>query len=395
METFLKLLAACLTLLSSCTSSAQGWTRINALPHSEFTAFQVIDGTIYTATGNMLYTSSDNGETWNGSEFTNEEDIHIFNFKKFGNRIFAGTEKGVFSALATAVEGLWRYDINTFEISSFAERDNRLYASIQGAGVIRYNGAGWSDYSNGLPNYSYNVSKIVDTPGELLALAGGNGTFYRFNSAQGQWTEDYYTGNFLPGLIIQDAMLLDGVLYASLYNMILRSDDFGANWITDQAGLPYGQGRFMYAGQEDLYALTTDGESTTKINRRPIDASAGAPWNNDSEVLPIYTWAMGELGNKTFLAANQGVYVFDTTMGHENPQLKNVVIYPNPSADGRFTLQTEATIDELTVYDLSGRSLTTEKHLDNGETFTVPNPGLYIVSVTIGNTSQTYKIAMK
>lgn len=396
MESILKFFAAMLALLASCTAEAQGWSQINGLPAQPFTAFEVIDGKIFAATGNSIYTSTDGGDTWNASAFTNQPDAFIYSFKKFGSRVFAGTTKGVFSAPSNNVAAMWNHDINTLPTNSFTEKDNVLYAAVEGFGVMRYNGVFWMGMNANLPTYSYNVEKVIATPNGLFAMAGANGTFYRYDFVQGQWIEDYFSNDgLLPGLMTQDVLLVDGVLYMSTYNMLLRSNDLGDNWNADQTGLPSGQWRFMHAGHENMYAVTTDGDSTTKLNRRPLNAPAGTSWNNISEVLPWFTYAMAEHDGKIFMAALDGVYVFDTTMGNGNPALTNVVLYPNPSADGRFTLQTESPIDEITVHDLSGRTLMTDKAIDNGYTFMLNTPGLFIVNATKGHTTQSYKIAVK
>lgn len=396
MESILKFFAALLVLLTSCTTKAQGWTQLDNLPAQPFTAFEVIDGKIYAASGNSLYTSTNGGETWSETDFTNQPDAFIYSFKKFGSRIFAGTTKGVFSAPANNVSALWNHDINTLPINGFSEKDNVLYAAVEGFGVMRYNGVFWMGMNAGLPTYSYNVEKIIATPNGLFAMAGANGTFYRYDFAQGQWIEDYFSDEgLLPGLMTQDVLMLNGVLYMSTYNKLLRSDDLGDNWSADQTGLPSGQWRFMHAGHQNMYAITTDGDDITKLNKRPLDAPAGTAWNNDSEVLPWFTFAMAEHDGKIFMAALDGVYVYDTTMGNGGHALKNTTLYPNPSADGRFTLQTDAFIDEITVHDLSGRTLLADKAIDNGYTFTINTPGLFIVNATKGQTTQSYKIAVK
>lgn len=396
MESILKFLGAVLALFASCTAEAQGWTQLDNLPAQPFTAFEVIDGKIFAASGNSLYTSTNAGETWSENDFTNQPDAFIYSFKKFGNRIFAGTTKGVFSAPANNVSALWNHDINTLPINGFSEKDNVLYAAVEGFGVMRYNGVFWMGMNTGLPTYSYNVEKVIATPNHLFAMAGANGTFYRYDFAQGQWVEDYFSDEgLLPGLMTQDVLMLDGVLYMSTYNMLLRSDDLGDNWNADQTGLPSGQWRFMYAGHENMYAITTDGDTTTKLNRRPHGATTGTTWSDDSEILPWFTFAMAEHDGKIFMAALDGVYTYDSTMGNGEHGLKNVAVYPNPSADGRFTLQTDIAIDEITVYDLSGRTLLTDKAIDNGYTFTITTPGLFIVNATKGQTTQSYKIAVK
>ena len=228
MSTILKLLMAALTFFTACDVSAQGWEKLENLPETEFSVITEIDGTLYAASGNTLYTSQDNGESWTDSEFTNDEEVTIICLTGFGDKIYAGTTDGVYSAPSDAVhDSEWNHDIFTLPVTSFAKKDDTLYASVYGFGAMVLNGTAWMNFSTGLPNNSQNVAKLVATDEALFALAGGNGTFYKYDFAAGSWEEHFYNGDIEAGVTMDDGLAVGTTLYACNGSTILRSDDGG------------------------------------------------------------------------------------------------------------------------------------------------------------------------
>jgi hypothetical protein len=347
----------CLLLFAVTGIQAQQWAKITALPETEFTMIQKVDGIIYAASGNMLYTSSDWGQTWQDAQYTNINGLIVYAFTKFNNRLYLGTSQGVFSTSVNQVHQPWNFDINTLPVTSFAEKDNILYASVEGFGVMKLmNGTAWIGFSNGLPSYSMSVTKILSTPADLLAFAGANGTFYRYNFALGEWTEDYYIDGIAAGLHVDDAKVIGNTIYVSRYNKVLRSDDLGNNWVHDQQGLSIGQNRHLYEGNSDLYCITTEGTSTTFISKRP-KTETNTSWAVNLEQTAFYTFDLLEQGDKLFAAAGDGLYVKNGTLGVNDPLVSPAVIkvYPNPSADGKFIIESDTPVNDVMVYDASGR----------------------------------------
>jgi len=379
------------TLFIAPTVGAQVWERIMDLPAAEFTALEVIDGSLYAASGNDLYISSDSGGTWTHSLITPQENIWISCFRKFNGRIYAGTSSGIFSASSHA--GIWSRDLQTEQVNSFTEKDGVLYASTEVFGVLKYNGAGWVPFNAGLPSYSRSVTEILDTPAGLLAIAGANGTFYRYNFTQSVWIEDYYSDSgFMAGIDVDDIINVGDTLYVSRYNSIYRSDDLGENWVEDKQGLLSGQTRLLYLSGDTLYSLSMIGSSLTRINRRDKDA-AGAGWAEDAAMAPL-TYAARELGGVLFLATSQGLYIPSETLGTPKAVDRAPAIYPNPS-DGRFNIAGDAPIHCIRVFNLAGKLVATFQEADGIRSFALPEAGAYLLSVQSGSAVTAHKVIVK
>jgi photosystem II stability/assembly factor-like uncharacterized protein len=393
MTTLVKLLTAVLALLSSCEASAQGWVKLDNLPETEFTAIEVIDGTLYTASGTTLYTSSDAGESWEQSLIIDLDGVYVNCFKKFNNIVYAGTSIGIFSAPADDVHGTWTFELNLLLVTSFAEKDNTLYASISGFGILKKSAAGWLNFSAGLPNMSLNADKVVATPGHLFAMGGANGAFYDYDFTLNTWIEDFYMGNIVAGMQMDDALMVNDVLYVSNQGALLRSEDFGDNWTEDQLGLINGANRFMYKGQDQMYVFGGGGIGT-RLNRRALNADSGSTWANSTEILPWFTYALCETEGKIFMAAADGVYTNDVTMGTKNPdqQLEETLVYPNPSQNGNFTLQSTIALNGLTIHDVTGRLVMAQDNVPEAFEFSLLDNGLYLVTLTAGKNTKTHKI---
>lgn len=385
-----------LLLLHFAPLSAQ-WTRIENLPASDFTALQTIDATIYAASGNTLYFSSDAGQTWQSAVFTTTT-TEARAIAKFSNRLYLGTSTGIYSASVANLNEPWIHHVNSGWVSSFAQRGNALYASTIGGGIYRRNNNGnWVNASSGLPSYSLSVYQLLDTPEGLTAFAGSNGTFYRLLDESNFWHEHYYNGQgYDPGLDFEDALRVGNTLYVSRYNKVLRSDNFGDDWVQDQTGLSNGINRTMAVGLSDLYVLTTsatDAGSLTFLNKRGI-LNPGTNWGTGMHTLEFFSYALAELGQKTFIASNQGVYVNDGALEVAEPMhvAPQMIIYPNPSPDGLFTIKGPTQQIELTVYDVTGKALFKRENVISGESFTVPGRGLYLVKAVCGTDIQILKV---
>lgn len=381
--------------LFSLTAAAQGWIKIGNLPSTEFSALEVIDGRIYTVSGKKLFVSADNGQTWSQSVFTNQNNVRVSCLKKFGNKIYAGTSKGIFSADISAVGNIWSQDTNSFEVNSFTEKDGTLYSSQEVYGVLRLIDDTWTAFSTGIPNYSGSVTEVLDTPAGLLAIAGANGTFYRYDFTKNIWIEDYYVKNTISaGLYFDDLIVAGNSLYASQYRRIMRSDDLGETWVEDKQGLVKGISRFMYCGKDTLYSISSTYTNGTMINKRSIE-NTGASWATDVQVLPFFTNAMRQYGEHLFIAANNGVYTTMDVLGTP-PQAKidEIKIYPNPS-EGLFAITGQTAVNKLEIYDMSGRIVLTEENPNGITDFSITNEGIYIARMITGETSKTQKIIVR
>lgn len=394
----IKLLLSTLLYFGITTASfAQEWTRIDKLPHGDFGALEVIDGTLYATHASSLYYSSDDAANW--SQVTvSTLSLTPTAIVKFRDRIYIGTYgRGIFSAPLNNLNGVWTNNLPNIYVNSFLEKDNTLYVATDGSGIFRSNGNGqFIAFSNGLPNYSNSVGKIISAPAGLLATAGANGTFYLWNTTTSNWDEDTYYASYSPGMQVDDAVRVGNTIYISRFNRVLRSDDSGATWTNDQVGLQNGHNRYLYAGQETFYCFTTvfTGDSNlTFLRKRALNAPSQSSWATDAEVLPFYTYATREFGNTLFAASHQGLYYKGDHLGTNNPTSeKNVsVVYPNPSKDGIFWLKSSEPVTEVSVYDVTGKQVKSLKDVGTLCDFEVTGNGFYWVKVTTADAVKTYK----
>lgn len=384
----------------SLPASAQDWAKVPGLAETSFTALATIDEVLFAGSGNQLYYSYDQGDHWQQTTLATEF-LEPGCFKKFGNRLYIGMHgQGIFSAPLDHPEGPWTQQIGTLEVSSFAEHQGSLYVSTLGYGIWKMNpDQSWSSFTNGLPTYSYNVSKIFSTAQSLMATAGANGTFYRYDFTGNQWQEAYYGSTYAPGLSMDDALFLNNSLYVSSGRRLWRSDDNGENWVADQLDLLNGLGRFFYQGSKSLYTFTANfnpgnNQNFTYLRKRSIDAPHGSSWGNASDFLPFFVYAIAESGDKIFAAADDGLYFkTDATLGIDIPLAESeIVIYPNLSGQGDFTLNSTLPVDEMAVFDSSGKRIFTHTKPNQQHDFHVSRKGIYLVRVTWGEGIKCIKI---
>lgn len=74
---------------------------------------------------------------------------------------------------------------------------------------------------------------------------------------------------------------------------------------------------------------------------------------------------------------------------NETPVIMPVVVYPNPSSNGTFTIKSAEPVSEITVYTLNGAL---EMQTKNNNNFTLPRRGTYIVRIKYGNKEFTEKV---
>lgn len=374
---------------------AQQWNRVTTLPQAEFSALEIIDGTIFTASGNTVYYTNDPANGWQQATISNQA-VSVSCFIKYKGRLYAGTMSGIFSVAFGQFQGAWSYDIGGVDVTSFLVKDNILYASTEGGGVYRKSGSQFSPFTSQLPSYSHNVSRIIDSPDQILITAGGNGTFYTYNFAHNRWDEDYYYASYSPGMQIDDAIRVGHTVYVSNWGKILRSEDSGQNWVSDKIGIYNGHNRYLYAGQEKIYALTTafTGDANlTFLQQRELNAPSQTPWS-PAETLSFFTYELREFGDALFAAGHDGFYSNSPTLGNieQNKKANQIVAYPNPSANGRFTIKSTDPVTAIEIYNAAGQRVHSFSHIDLACDIQVPASGIYLVKATTPDSVQTIKV---
>ena len=384
-------------LLLFSNAKAQQWNPVTSLPATEFTTINSFNNKLYAAAGNQLYSSAD-GTNWQ-SETIHPLAITPTCMALFNGVLYVGTtDNGVYYR-NIATGSTWNHALLGLYISHFTVHEGRLHLSTEGSGVWKNVAGTWNNMTNDLPTYSYNVSKIVSLDGKLYAFAGGNGTFYRFDPGTNKWIEDYFSDGYLPGLIIDDALTHNGVLFAANGHHFLRSEDHGANWTADGVGLLNGINRMAYKGAHSIYALSPDPNTNfTYLQKRSINAAPQSSWGNFNEVLQFFSYAIHEFNGKIYIASDQGVFAkADGSLGVENPAAGNpaLTLYPSPSSDGNINIVSDLEIETVEVYDLNGRMIVSKTVNALNPTFHISGKGIYVVAITSGGQITTKKAVIQ
>lgn len=370
------------------------WTKINSIPSQEIIGLEVLNDTLYAATNtNIIYRSIDAGLNWDPITVTNST-IEISSLKIIDNKIYCGTlASGIFSSDNAGFS--WTHWMNIIlPVYGIEKFNNILYASTLGAGVYRYdqNGNNWIAMNNQLPTYSFNVTTITSTPSDLIIGAGANGTYYKYDFTANQWIENYFYGNLLPGLDIDQMIYFSDTLFAVNRNTILISTDGGTSWTNDKNGSHNGYVRNIYVGSNYVYTITNILGGGTWLQQRIRNASIGSNWDADEELfLTNYTYDIIEFNNKLFLAKDDGLYVKDlVTSTNDFLDQYAVTIFPNPSK-GPIQIFSTVVIKKIVIKNLLNETV---YHADvNAKKIELQNDfgqGVYLVSILLSN-NQTVK----
>ncbi|MEN8817817.1 MAG: endonuclease [Nonlabens sp.] len=91
-------------------------------------------------------------------------------------------------------------------------------------------------------------------------------------------------------------------------------------------------------------------------------------------------------------SSDLGIHTFDNTASNDDFAFQNISIYPNPSSGTFYIGNLENEIEQLDIYDLSGRQL--EIALNNNY-FYINRTGVFIARLKINRVSKTYKLIVK
>jgi photosystem II stability/assembly factor-like uncharacterized protein len=278
------------------TNNGANWTAVNSgltnFSELYFYGLEVMNGIIFATTLNgTVFRSINNGDSW---VMVNEgivEGIVMTFFKAIGNNLYAGgwtsmyrggifksTDKG--TTWAQIDSGLAGYNINALVSSN-----SKLLAGTDiGAFLSTDDGTNWIKINSGLP---------TDRPISSLAIVGTkiftgfknyydggtdddleNGGIFLFNDEDKTWSK------VLPGKLGNNTLSINSLtpyksnIFAGTNLGVLRSTDYGANWIElmDSTAGPHifsstVMGTDIFAGSGDgLLRSTDNGTSWTNVN---------------------------------------------------------------------------------------------------------------------------------
>jgi len=387
-----------ITILLVCFSKiqAQEWEVITSLPQIEFTAIKSIDGKLYAASENKLFTTTD-GNTWS------VENIHPITITPncitiYNNKLYIGTtENGVYYR-NTIPGSPWSHALLGLHISNFTVYEGSLYICSNGSGVWKDVNGTWNNMTSNLANYTYNVNKMFSHNGNLYAFAGNNGAFYKFDSTLTTWTQNFYYSSSTPDMVINDALNTNNTFLVANGALLLRSDNHGQTWENDDFGLVNGFKRLLYKGANSIYSLTIDFANETQFQKRNTNASSQSNWDSHNEQLPFYSYAMEEFSGKIYIASNQGVFAkADSTLGVENPDINNpkVIVFPSLSINGIFTIKSNITIEKLNVFDLNGRIVLSKTINAFEDTLNIQTKGMFLIQLISNGATITKKVIVQ
>lgn len=176
----------------------QMWKPIknNKPTSSDIDAFFMSDEKLYVGThGEGVFISENNGKEW-GKINAGLRNLTIRRLLKIGNKLFAGTNGGLFSF--DSKKNIWtkEYGDNALQVNGIALHDDEVYIGTnQGAfkGLLNHN--------------NWNL--------------------------------------IMPGRSLHNISVANGVIYAMAYNELFASKDKGESWYSDQPGLPDGMYSFQ------------------------------------------------------------------------------------------------------------------------------------------------------
>ena len=296
------------------TASAQ-W--VSAGPEGGYVRSIALSGdTLYAitgyATGDALYRSTDNGNTW-AIIYSNSIPGNMRKIVKFGNSLFLGCGSNF------GDNGIYRSDDNgitwvkksTFDmwVTNFAVSGTTLFAGTT-RGLLRTldNGETWTNSNNGLI-LPYIYSLVADESNVYIGIGDNMGIFRSVNNGNTWSQSSNGMGVFEGGAwyypYISILVSIGSDLYAGSEGNqgIFKSSDNGANWtLTNPVTNNYFNIKAIAGDASEIFALT----ASQGVLR---STDGGANWT-ESNNIDIYTNSESLVLNRgyLFLGASSGIY---------------------------------------------------------------------------------------
>lgn len=352
---------------------AQTWVRVNEVPNQTVWSVVQQNNTLYVGLTGKVYIGANNGSTWTPSADVGHSPI--FSLTTFKNKLYAGTwADGVFQSSDNGAH--WQAAGSALlGISKLEVWNNSLYAATAGDGIFKFNDATnqWTSFNNDLPtNVDGVVYDIISTGATLVAAAGLNSFFYKFDTVRKSWNTSQYFPFTRPGYLVEDLMLDSATLYAGTQDFLLRSNDTGNTWAFDRSGMHPGN-LVMTHGAEKDYVVSNflnlnTGKNTSIAYERARGAVINTPWTQTDSIVNTYFYNVGFANGRLYSARDTGLYYKQvetvTAVPNVITHVQQVRLFPNPS-NGRTNIHFELTQRKkisVQVLDITGKLIAEPYH---------------------------------
>jgi len=361
-------------LLLAPAASAQEWTRIPDLPAAPVFSLRAQDDTLMAGTVSIVYLSLDGGATWRPSNRVSLADPLIQAVLWRNGRLFVGTDGlGVlFSDDRGATwhpfnEGLDGGFLNTQrDVADLEVRGDSMYAATFGSGIwVRdLRGGTWHPFGAVFEeNQAANVLDLESDGTRIVASAGGNGSVFRRDPGDPEWTISWLDNVGLrPGIMAFGSAFNGHAWVVGTLRGVFRSTRGQEPWSLVDPGLgPIN--RTAFAVQKRTLYAAFDIPNLVFIEESVDD---GASWHV-MDVLPqAFVLRMAATSGTLFAARWDGLYRRTTETvsvpggGAADASLHFVVTGRQPVGDDvrlGFALPEPGHVS-IALYDVRGRRVT-------------------------------------
>ncbi|MFC2130469.1 T9SS type A sorting domain-containing protein [Bacteroidota bacterium] len=156
----------------------------NGLKDLNIIDFMYNDNTLYAATTNGLFISSDLGLNWNLSS-NGLVSYSCRSLAKTDNEIILGTDENIYISTNNGVNWVPKNNgidngVNSIDVNCLVADNNKIYLGLwNGAGIFISTNSGevWNLFRDGLNNYYY-ISDIIIVEKEYVVSSMGGGVFF-------------------------------------------------------------------------------------------------------------------------------------------------------------------------------------------------------------------------
>lgn len=343
----------------------KSWEQINAPDDGlVFSLFVNSQDIVFAGTGGGIFRSSDMGDSWSNTTCKSGWAHSIFDFAEDSKgRLYASAASGVFISKDNGASWSMVKDDYMARQVETDEKDNiYITASSQSNEyhVSKSSDAGksWIDITPGGSNISLLALCVVNS--NLIVLSIGDEILYTTDKGTTWEQGGEVDGNlYFNSIVSVSDKIIGNARHDNISIGIYESPD-GRQWHVINAFPETISFNWLKADKyhDKLYAF----DRNMGIYK---SGDKGYTWNGLFDGFPakttLYDIAFSKSGRLIASASNQRLYRLSDgagiTEGREIYQKTSVTIYPNPS-DGNFNIKSSCMIDNIGVYDLSGRKLT-------------------------------------